>query len=94
MWMNDGLKIEVMKDTASASTRLRISYRPTPRVVPKESLYMELAMDEVQFEALVKGQFDFLDTNGITDYFLKLLMVYSLEAYEYDETASPEAGWK
>jgi len=29
---------------------------------------MELAMDEVQFEALVKGQFDFLDTNGITDY--------------------------
>jgi len=94
MWMNDGLKIEVMKDTASASTRLRISYLPTPRVVPKESLYMELAMDEVQFEALVKGQFDFLDTNGITDYFLKLLMVYSLEAYEYDETASPEAGWK
>lgn len=83
MWMSDGLKIDVVRDVASMSTRVRIAYRPTARVVPEETLQMEMVLDEVQFQAVAKGQFDFIDVHSIGDFFLKMLMVYSLEPFEF-----------
>lgn len=83
VWLQEGLKVSINKDHLSMTTHIRVMYTPTTMVVPAEKIAVDWCIDERQFDALMKGQIDMLDTNALKDFFLKMLMVYAIEPLEY-----------
>ena len=77
LWMADCLRVDVQHNHARFGAEARIQFRPGPDVVPTESITIGFGIDRDWADRYVGGQADFIYVHEITDFIIKIMMVYS-----------------